>query len=510
MTVRYRAAVAVVLTAVVASLSGCVFAPSPSPTSTPTGEKVSAALEPYYSQVLTWSDCDDGMECATATAPLDWASPVAADDIELALVRHRASGSREGSLFVNPGGPGASGFDFIHDSLDSAVSQDLQARFDVVGWDPRGVGRSSHVDCYDGPQLDEFLFGTPTAPIDSPEYVAEVTSSAKDFADACAKRTGELLGFVDTESTVSDLDMLRAIVGDPKLNYFGYSYGSDIGSHYADRYPEKVGRLVLDGATSSTLTSFDVSLAQTAAFGNALKDYLKACLAGSDCPFTGTVDDALAQIRGLLDRLDDSPIRAKDGRELTSSYLDTAIQFSLYDEGNWQYLSQAFSEVEAGRSETAFLLADAYVGRDENGNYSDEFEAFFAINCLDYPVERDPAVLAQQRDEIAAADPLAEPEDFDSVGDVVCQQWPYPPRATLDAVKGAGAAPIVVVGTTGDPATPYQWAEALSDQLQSGVLLTYVGEGHIAYDEGDPCIVDAVDTYFIDGTPPKDGLVCTP
>jgi pimeloyl-ACP methyl ester carboxylesterase len=480
-------------------------------TSTPTGEKVAAQFERYYDQVLTWKDCGSGMQCATATAPMDWSAPDPDEDISLALVRHRATGSREGSLFVNPGGPGASGFDFVHDSLDFAVSKDLQSRFDVIGWDPRGVGRSSAVDCYDDAQLDDFLFGEPDAAVGTPEYTAEVTKTAKDFADACYEHTGKLLEFIDTESTVHDLDMLRAVVGDEKLSYLGYSYGSDIGAHYADRYPGKAGRVVLDGATDSTLTGFDVELAQTQAFGNALRDYLADCLDSRGCPFRGTVDDAIGQIRQVLDRLDDAPLRGEDGRELTSGYLSMAIQSALYDEGSWEYLTQAFTEIRSGVPDTAFLLADFYVDRDEKGHYtSNIMEAFVAINCVDYPVETDPAVLARQRDAIAAVDPLSEPEDLDALGDVVCQQWPFKFRGTIEPVKGDGAPPIVVVGTTGDPATPYQWAQALSGQLASGVLVTYVGEGHVAYDEGDPCVVGAVDKYLIDGTPPKDGLVCKP
>jgi pimeloyl-ACP methyl ester carboxylesterase len=310
---------------------------------------------------------------------------------------------------------------------------------------------------------------------------------------------------------VQDLDMMRAVVGDKKLNYLGYSYGSDIGAQYADRYPAKVGRVVLDGATDPTVTGFDVELAQTQAFGDALRAYLTDCLGSKKCPFRGTVDDAIGQIRQILDRLDDAPLRGQDGRELTSAYLSTAIQSALYDQGSWEYLTQAFTEIRSGVPDTAFLLADFYVDRDEKGHYtSNLMEAFVAINCVDYPVETDPAVLARQRDALAAVDPLAEPDDIDALGDVTCQQWPFKFRGTIGPVKGAGAPPIVVVGTTGDPATPYQWAESLAGELESGVLVTYVGEGHIAYDERDPCVVGAVDKYLIDGTPPKDGLVCDP
>jgi pimeloyl-ACP methyl ester carboxylesterase len=502
--------VAAVLVALVAlPLAACV--PAPNPTSTPVAVTVPAQLEPYYAQSLVWKDCGGGMQCTTATAPLDWSNPRRADDIKLALVRHTATGQREGSLFVDPGGPGASGYNFIHDSLDFAVSKDLQSRFDVIGWDPRGVGRSTAVNCYDGPHLDKFLFGIPNAPVGSQAYAQEVTSRAKAFADACLQHSGKLLEFIDTESTVNDLDMLRALAGERKLNYFGYSYGSDIGSHYADRYPKNVGRVVLDGATDPSLSMFQMNLAQTTGFANELRTYLTDCLGSSGCPFHGTVDDATVQIRGLLDGLDKAPIRGADGRELTSTYLNTAIQSALYAKGYWRHLTRAFSEVRQGKSDTAFLLADAYVDRNKDGTYRSNLqEAFIAISCIDYPVVTDPVELTRERDLIAAANPIADPKDLDTLGDVVCQQWPYKFRGQIKPVTGHGAAPVVVVGTTGDPATPYPWAKALPHQLESGVLVTYVGEGHIAYDEGDPCIVGAVDKYFIDGTLPSNGLVCNP
>jgi len=507
-------AVAAGLVAVVALavLSGCIFASNPRATSTPFPEDVDAALRPYYQQVLVWKDCGNDMQCATATAPLNWDAPVATDDIELALVRHRASGTPRGSLFINPGGPGASGFDFVYDSFDFAVDSDLAAKFDVIGWDPRGVGRSSAVQCLDGSDLDQFLFGESDAPVDSSEYIAETTQETTEFIDACASNTGKLLEFVDTVSTVRDLDMLRAIVGDERLNYLGYSYGSDIGAQYADRFPAKVGRLVLDGATDSTLGEFDVSLAQTEAFGEALRAYLTDCLGGNNCPFIGeTVDEAIDDIHSTLARLRTSPLRGKDGRELNDAYLSTAIQSALYSEDAWPYLSDAFTEIRTGGSETAFLLADSYVDRNPDGTYdSNFFEAFIAITCVDYPVEADPAVLAEQRDEIAAADPLSDPEDLSALGDLTCQNWPYGFRGTLAPVTGSGAAPIVILGTTGDPATPYQWAQALSSQLESAVLVTYVGEGHLAYDERDPCIVKAVDDYFLRDVVPEDGLTCGP
>lgn len=499
-------------TAAILALTGCSLFPVPDSTSTPTGEDVDPGLAAYYGQSLVWSSCYDDMECATAVAPMDWAAPSDHPDIELALVRHRASGESHGALFVNPGGPGASGVDLIAQNLDYAVSEDLQKNFDVVGWDPRGVGRSSAVDCLDGPQLDEFLFGTPSSEPGTPGYREEVAAQAQPFVAGCEVKTGELLNFIDTASTVRDLDMLRAAVGDEKLNYLGYSYGTDIGTRYVDRYPQRVGRVVLDGAMDPTVSRFDINLAQTKAFADALRAYLADCLEGTDCPFSGSVDDAIGQIDAIFDRLDAAPLRGPDGRELTASYLSTAITSALYDEGTWAYLTTAFAEVGRGESSTAFRLADSYVGRGEDGRYaSNFFQAFIAISCIDYPVERDPAVLAEQASQLAAVDPFAdEAGATDAEGDVVCQQWPYEFSGTpAAAVTGAGAAPVLVVGTTGDPATPYQWAVSLSEQLQSGHLLTRVGEGHLAYTSGDPCVISAVDAYLIEGTVPEDGARCS-
>ncbi len=496
-------------------LSGCVPAwlqglVSGGTVSTPTGEEVADDLRPYYSQVLTWTGCGGGAECATAIAPLDWNNPGEGDDIELALVRHAATGgSPQGSLFINPGGPGASGFDFVRDSVEFAVSADLREEFDIVGWDPRGVGRSSAVSCStSSAELDEFIFGIPEAPLDTPEWEAEVIASSIAFADACVENTGPLLGFVDTNSTVRDLDMLRAIVGDEQLTFFGYSYGTDIGARYADQFPQKVGRLVLDGATDPTTTTFEVVLAQSEGFEKALMAYLAACPDLGSCPFPGSVDESLALIRDLYDRLATDPIEAADGRFFDGAVLDIAIATALYDEGSWSFLSQMFTELRTGVVETGFLLADFYYGR-ENGEYIDNsLEAFIAINCLDYPVETDRAVIAEQNEQIRAVAPTT--GNPSPLGDVLCANWPYQFEGELAPVSGTGAAPILVIGTTGDPATPYQWAEALAEQLESGVLLTWVGEGHIAYDEGDPCINDLVDAYFITGAVPQDGLVCDP
>ncbi|QNE48320.1 alpha/beta hydrolase [Glaciihabitans sp. INWT7] len=490
-------------------LGGCTTAlfPSVEHSSMPTGEKVSAAEAPYYHQVLDWKSCGKSQQCATATAPMDWDHPSKSTDISLALTRASATGTRLGSLFVNPGGPGASGYDLVHDDLDYAASKTLQQSYDVIGWDPRGVGRSTPVTCYDDKKLDQFIYGVAKNPVNSPAWVTEVTDQAKDFGASCLKNTGPALQFVDTQSTVHDLDMLRAAVGDTKLNYLGYSYGSDIGMYYIDRFAKKVGHVVLDGSTDSTLSIFDISLTQSTGFEEALKAYLADCPSTKNCPFPGSVDDSLAKISALYDRLTTTPIDAPDGRVLDQNLLDTAINSALYDKSSWPYLSDMFSEIRKGTTDTAFLLADSYNGRNPDGSYKDNsLEAFIAIGCLDYPTETDPAVLASESAQLVQAAPtLTRPS---VIGDVTCENWPFHNRTPPPVVTGAGAAPVLILSSTGDPATPYQWGVALSKQLQSAHLVTRTGEGHTAYNRGIPCIDNTVDRYFVSGTVPGKDPLC--
>lgn len=473
--------------------------------SEPTGESVAAELEPYYSQVLEWERCDDLM-CATATAPLDWSDP-GEGEIELALVRKPASGQKIGSLLVNPGGPGGSGFDFIAESIDYAVGAPLQERFDVVGFDPRGVGRSSPVTCVDAARMDEFLYGIVPAERGSEEWIAEVTEANRQFGQACADETGELLGNVDTVSAAHDLDLLRAILGDDRLNYLGYSYGSFLGATYAGLYPEKTGRLVLDGAIDPTTSNQEVNIAQSVGFEDALKAYLADCLTGEECPFSGSVDDAADEVSRLLTSVSESPLRGSDGRMLGADALVTAIIYPLYSAESWPYLSDMFESVMFGEADTALAFADLYNGREPDGTYRDNStEAFRAVNCLDYTYDDDPAKMRADAEELAQAAPIIGP--YFGYGDIGCAQWPVTSEGDREAIAAEGAAPIMVIGTTGDPATPYQWAVALAEQLDSGFLVSYDGEGHTAYRKSNACVDDTVESFFIDGTVPASDPEC--
>lgn len=462
----------------------------------------------FEKQVPKWQECGTGMQCADVYAPLDWDDP-AGERITLHMVKQPAKGGDPiGSLFVNPGGPGASGADFVLENVSSAVEPDVQKAYDVIGWDPRGVGKSTPVTCLDAAGMDEYLFGTSATddlPEGSDEWIAAAKKESAEFGEACSESSGDLLGHVSTASTVKDLNMMRAIVGDPKLNYLGYSYGTFIGAKFADAYPDKVGRLVLDGAMDPSTSLGEVVREQTLGFELALRAYVTDCLGRNDCPLSGTVDEAMASIGSQIDGVEANPLKGSDGRMLTSSTMLTAIITPLYSQSNWPYLDQLFTSVADGNADVGLALADFYYDR-ENGKYtSNSTEAFSAINCLDYPTEIDATRMRKEAAELAKIAPTI--GRFQGFGDLACAGWPYE-GAERSTVKAEGADPILVVGTTGDPATPYRWAESLADQLDSGVLLTYEGEGHTAYGDND-CINSAVDTYLLEGTPPKDGTRCS-
>lgn len=497
-----RRAVAAVALLCAVLLTGCGIAPAPDTTSTPDTRGVEASLRPFYGQSIVWRDCGGGFRCATAQAPRNWAEPGGAR-IRLALTMRPASGQRVGTLFTNPGGPGASGVDFLRSSAKAFYDQALLDHYDLVAWDPRGVGSSNPVDCYGTKQLDEFLFSDPDLPEGSSALRKEAADEGTAFGRACLARTGALLAHVGTADTVQDLDMLRAAVGEAKLDYFGFSYGTYIGALYADRFGARVGRMVLDGAVDPSLSTFQESLANTKAFGAALKAYLTDCLADSSCPFAGNdVDGAVNRIATLLTSLRTSPMRASDGRDVNSAVLRTAIDAALYDEGAWSTLTAAFTELLRGRPDAVQALADSYVDRGAKGYTDNLFEAIYAVNCLDKPVTKDPAALRREGRQLDAADPLGAADNTGDLGDQVCANWPVPVQGRVQPVTAKGAPPILVLGTTGDPATPYAWARSLAGQLPGGVLLTLRGEGHTAYRNRVPCINERVDRFFVSGAVP--------
>lgn len=481
-----------------------------SPTAVPTDkppvtEGIPAELQQYYGQQVDWQACGL-MECGTVVAPLDW-EDLAKGEIELAVVRQRAlGGDPVASLLTNPGGPGASGVNFIADSIDFAVDTDLQTHFDVVGFDPRGVGQSTAVKCFDASEMDQFLYGIPSSARGSDAWVQEIETEIKKYAEACEQNSGGILPYITTVQAAKDLDLLRGVLGDKQLHYLGFSYGTFLGSTYAELFPERAGRLVLDGAIDPSVPGALVGATQAGGFQASLEAYLEDCLAGSECPFTGTTQDALGNISTLLASLDATPLDAMDGRKLGADTMVTGIILALYSADTWPYLTMAIDGVLAGDPTVAFFLADAYNSREANGTYSDnQTDAFNAYNCVDYPVDTQ-AEIDESMKLVAATAPTFAP--YWGGGPSLCDFWTTPPTGTRASATAAGAPPIVVVGTTGDPATPYDWSVKLAEQLESGVLVTYEGEGHTAYNKGSSCINQLVDSFLIDGVVPTNGTTC--
>ncbi len=509
---RRRRLLAALATVSVAALllTGCVSwfrAPAPTgSTSKPTGEKVAADLEPFYSQVLTWSSCSSGFQCTTAKAPMNWKDPSQAA-IELALIRKPATGTRLGSLLVNPGGPGASGYDFIRDSLDYAVDSTLRAGYDIVGFDPRGVGRSTAVDCGGAAVLDHFNYDIVPGTPGTDSWIAGTEQVNARFGQDCLDHTGPLLQYVDTNSAARDLDLLRAVLGDSRLNYLGYSYGTLLGASYAELYPKKTGRLVLDGALDPATTDFMVTDIQAKGFESAFRAYLANCIGSSGCPFTGTVDEAMTQTGQLLDQLQAGPLSNPDGRRLGANTMFVAIILPLYSKDNWPYLDKLFEEVRKGVTTTAFLLADSYNDRDSNGVYSsNSTEAFVAINCLDYASDSSIETMRAQAAQLGKDAPIFGPRM--AWGGTSCAKWPFAATRVRGPISAEGSSDILVVGTTNDPATPYVWAKNLAKELQHGHLITYHGEGHTAYNKSNSCVNSAVDDYLLKGTVPSKDPEC--
>ena len=481
--------------------------PTASPPASSPGASATGAPEGFEDldrQAVTWTDCDDDYECATIKAPLSW-QDAGAGTIELALKQHRATGDRQGALLINPGGPGGSGVDWVTYAWPT-FGERLRAAYDVVGFDPRGVGASTPVTCCDDARKDASL--AKDFDPDTDEGLEAMAAEYAAWAAACAENTGELLGHVDTQSAARDMDLIRAVLGDDKLNFLGFSYGTQLGATYAGLFPERVGAMVLDGAIDTTLDADQTSAQQAVGFEQALRNYVADCQGGRGCPLTGDVDDGMRQVREVLDRAFTDPYPTSSLRRVTRNLAFYGVAVTLYDQASWPALTQALTEVlTAGTGDALLYLADFYNDREDDGTFrSNSAEAFRAVGCLD---SRGTTDVAEMRAELAAIEKEAPTVGtFFGFSGLVCADWPAPVAEQEFDLHAAGAPPIVVIGTTHDPATPYAWAQALAKTLDSGVLVTYDGEGHTAYARSNDCVLDAVDDFLVDGVVPADGLQC--
>ncbi|QLJ05725.1 alpha/beta fold hydrolase [Streptomyces sp. NEAU-sy36] len=480
---------------------------APLPRTTP------AALKPYYTQRLKWRDCGaPGFQCATMKAPLDYDRP-AAGDVRLAVARKTATGGAKplGSLLVNPGGPGGSAIDYLQQYAGLGYPAEVRARYDMVAMDPRGVARSEPVGCLDDRQMDTFT-QTDLTPDDQAERDA-VVASDKKFAQACGARSARLLRHVSTVEAARDMDVLRAVLGDPRLNYVGASYGTLLGATYAGLFPGRVGRVVLDGALDPALDSRTVNLEQTAGFETAFQAFAEDCARQTDCPLGGrgtTPAQAGDRLKAFFRELDARPVPAGDPhRKLGEALATTGVIAAMYDQGAWGRLRAALtSAMKDHDGEGLLALSDSYYERDASGHYTNLMMANAAVNCLDLPPAfTGPEQLAKDVPAFEKASPVfGEGLAWASLN---CTYWPVRATGEPRRIPARGAAPIVVVGTTRDPATPYRWAQSLSRQLSSGRLLTYAGDGHTAFGRGSSCIDSAIDAYLLHGTPPAHGKRCS-
>ena len=542
--------------------AGVVPAAGAAPAAAPAAKAaVPKGLESFYGQKVEWYDCGatggmeksadrTGFQCAKVRVPLDYSQP-GGQTIEIAMKKHPATGSaRRGTLFANPGGPGYSGVDMLENN-ETEFSPTVNQAYDIIGFDPRGVGSSTPITCDDGagqqpakaaqggmgvndPQPGSLVAdvagddptpfrdaenpaadGGAEANVGFPTLIDEITKDFKQEEANCAAHTkpAGLLDHVDTVSVARDLDVLRALSGDQKLNFLGFSYGTYLGATYAELFPANTGRLVLDGAVDPSLSAADLALGQAKGFEASLRAYVQNCQSSKlGCPLSGDVDSGVSQVREFLESTKAAPLPTSDDkRPLTYDLAVYGVLGSMYQTQLWPSLtlalSQAMGKVGSPDGSALLAIADAVSSRQSDGSYSGNgAEALMAVNCLDYPVQGDNSSWEEEAKAVNEASPTFGSQLL--YPDAYCQGWGHTSNRKREKITAPGAAPILVVGTTGDPATPYAWSQALAEQLESGQLLTWEGDGHTAYGRSGPCIHDAVDAYLTSGTVPEPGLTC--
>ncbi|MEV6651344.1 alpha/beta hydrolase [Streptomyces sp. NPDC051219] len=476
-------------------------------------------------QTLEWEDCpapstaEGGgpppsplpggadWQCSTLQVPRDYGVPDG-ETIDLALIRGpaRDQDRRIGSLIYNFGGPGGSGVA----TLPSAAKdyERLRERYDLVSFDPRGVGRSAGVKCLNDQQLDAYYSQDATPDNATEEKI--LADYRKRYSAACERNSGAVLPYVGTLNAARDMDLMRQVLGDDKLHYFGISYGTELGGVYAHQFPQNVGRAVFDAVVDPTKDYEQSSLAQARGFQQALNNFAQDCVdRGDECQLQGSTAEEIEQnIIKFLQQLDKKPIAGIGDRELTQSAATSGIAQTLYSTEFWPLLEQGLDEAYAGNGQLLLALSDAMNGRNEDGTYSNLGAANTAINCVDSKDRFTPAQAKAELPTFSAASPVF--GDWLGWGLLGCTDWPVAGAWEDPDVSAPGAAPIVLIGTTGDPATPYEGARAMAQELGKGVgfEVTHRGEGHGAYNSGNKCVQAVVDNYLLRGRVPAAGTVC--
>ena len=471
--------------------------PAPSPAAS---ARVTPRAAPAPLPKPVWRDCEGDFECATLRVPLDDARP-AAGTVDLALTRLRTAqkGRRIGSLVVNPGGPGASAVGYLQAAW-TLIPPPVRARFDLVAFDPRGVGRTAPVRCATTAELDDY-FAVDPSPDDDAE-LRELERSNAELAAGCQERSGRLLPHVSTAEAARDLDRVRAAVGDARLTYLGYSYGTSLGAAYLDAFPTRVRAMVLDGGIDPQLTWDALLEGQSKGFDRALEAFLADC-DRTRCAYRQEVEgDLLAAFDRLAAQVDRTPLPATGGRTVGPGEFALGVLGGLYSKASgWPAIADALVAAERGQGGPMLALSDAYLERGPDG-YANITEALSSVVCLDrqWPREIEPYLALADR--VRADAPRFGP--LIALSGSICADWPVRPVGAPTRVTAPGSPPVVVIGTTGDPATPYAWSVALADQLSKGVLITYRGDGHTVYREGSSgCVREVVNRYLLTAAAPE-------
>lgn len=461
--------------------------------------------------LIEWDSCERKLtltapeiECATFDVPIDHDNPEAGMT-ELALARIPATGPDEeriGSLIMNPGGPGASGVDFLA-VIHMTIPADLSRQFDLVSFDPRGVERSDPIQCTDPEELEDDLFDD--RDLDTRAAMeAEIAEVQAEVID-CQENSSELINFMSTVEVARDLDLIRDAVGDEKLTFAGLSYGTRIGAYYATLFPNNVRALLLDGPISPQSTGIERERISAIAFERSFENFVTACDADTDCALSPNTNEQFLSIRESITTDPVTVTTASGDRELTEDLFNLAVISALYDSQTWGILAEALQGLHTGGAQTLFSIADMQTGRRSDGTYSNALDSRTVVNCSDtsdrYSIDEAETFNA----ELEALSPTF--HEFFEYGLMSCIGWEPAPQAQI-SLDGAGAPPILVIGSTGDPATPIEWAQDMVAALDSASLLTYEGASHVAFGREVECIDDHVSAYFIDLQLPAPGSTC--
>ena len=472
---------------------------------TATNPEPLSSLSEYQTQELKWRDCYGNYQCSSLLVPIDYAD-LSVGAFPLSLLRYQALDQerRIGSLVVNPGGPGSSGVDYAYNA-EYIVSPEILERFDIVGFDPRGVGESAAIKCLNDAETDASFAADPK-PDDEAEFALFI-SDARNYFAKCSENTEHLIHY-STLNSARDLEILRSALGDEKLNFLGKSYGTYLGTLFAELFPDKVGRFILDGAVDPNSNNREAVLGQAIGFESALNAFIANCLKSSSCALTGDLQSARLQIIKLLTKTAVKPLASKSGRKVTEGLVLLGIASALYDsESDWPILRAAFKESKLGSGESFLLLADQYAGRQENGKYlSNENDALQVIGCLDQNDVETVSKFKKAAVELADKAPIFGP--YLAYAGLACRYFPNLSSVEQVKIKSLKTTPILIVGTTRDPATPYKWAQSLAKIFEGSILITLDGDGHTGHGRGSSCVDSAVDRYLLTGATPKSALFC--